>query len=45
METISNTKLAKCPIQLTEGAITEIRQLIYEKEVPDNQGLRKALNY
>lgn len=40
MEAISNTKLAKCPIQLTPGAIVEIKQLIYEKEVPDNQGLR-----
>jgi len=29
-----------CPIKLTEGAITEIRQLIYEKAVPDGHALR-----
>jgi len=37
--TVSTEKLT-CPISLTEGAIKEVRQLIYEKEVPEDHALR-----
>jgi len=29
-----------CPVKLTEGAITEVRQLMYDTDVPANQALR-----
>lgn len=29
-----------CPIKLTEGAIQEVKQLVYDKDVPENYGLR-----
>lgn len=32
--------LANCPIQLSEGAINELKNLMYEKELPENYGLR-----
>jgi len=34
-----DTKL-DCPINFTEGAIKEIKHLLYDKEVPENHGLR-----
>jgi len=34
-----NTNI-ECPIRLTEGAIKEVKQLIYEKEIPAEHGLR-----
>jgi len=40
MTTISEQITTACPIKLTEGAVTEIRQLIYEKEVPEGHALR-----
>ncbi len=35
-----NTNVLPCPIQLTEGAIAEVKQLMYDKELPENHGLR-----
>jgi len=40
MEAATKEAVQKCPIKLTEGAVTEVKQLIYEKEVPENHGLR-----
>jgi len=40
MTKISENLQIKCPVKFTEGAITEIRQLNYEKEVPEAHALR-----
>lgn len=40
MTKVSEHINTSCPIKLTEGAITEIKQLIYEKEVPEGYALR-----
>lgn len=37
---MSKEILAECPVKLTEGAIKEVKQLIYDTEVPDTQKLR-----
>ncbi len=34
------SKTADCPIVFTEGALNEIKQLVYDKEVPEGHGLR-----
>jgi len=40
MTKVSETIQTNCPVKFTEGAVTEIRQLIYEKEVPEGHALR-----
>ncbi len=37
---MSKEILNECPVKLTEGALKEVRQLIYETEVPAEQALR-----
>lgn len=40
MTKVSENLQIECPVKLTKGAVTEIRQLIYEKEVPEGHALR-----
>jgi len=37
---MSKLTLNECPVKLTEGAVKEVKQLLYETDVPENQSLR-----
>ena len=43
-EHITTTEVEIAPIKFTKGAINEIKTLVYEKEIPQDHGLRIGVN-
>lgn len=40
----NTTTLTEAPVKITEGAINELKTLMYEKDIPQDHGLRIGVN-